>query len=189
MKGFHFGDVDDWDYKSDLEIDLNSLDLELIKQPILYSKYSNAWAVAIREQARAKEKLNMTRADLDAKARKSWDILGFEKRPSEPQIATWIPNQETYKDANFEYIEATYRVNILETAKWAFEQRKKSLEHLVSLYLANYFVEPKISKEARDGLNDFKNKKQSELLNEDEGLKNRLKKKDKPNKLIQIKRR
>ena len=73
-------------------IDLNSLDNELINQPILYAKYSNAWAMAIREQARAKEKLNMVKADLDSKARKSWEILGFDKRPSEPQIAVWIPN-------------------------------------------------------------------------------------------------
>lgn len=191
MEGFHFDDISDWDYKQDLEIDLNSLDLELINQPTLYAKYSNAWAIAIREQARAKEKLNMVKADMDTKARKSWEILGFEKRPSEPQIATWIPNQEMYKSANFEYIEATYRVNILETAKWAFEQRKKSLEHLVSLYLSNYFIEPKISKEARDGMNDRRHQKQTDILNEDEDLVSRLKKKQTTttNKLIKIARR
>jgi hypothetical protein len=133
----------------------------------------------------------MVRADLDAKARKSWDILGFDKRPSEPQIATWIPNQKDYKEANFEYIEATFRVNILETAKWAFEQRKKSLEHLVSLYLANYFAEPKITKEARDSATDYKSRRQVDVLNEDQELVDRLKKKQNQptNKLVKIKRR
>jgi len=188
MDDFSFEDMSEYDYKVDLEIDLNSLDQELINQPILYAKYSNAWAVAIREQARAKEKLNMARADLDSKARKSWDILGFDKRPSEPQIATWIHNQQTHRDANFNYIESTYSVNILETAKWAFEQRKKTLEHLVSLYLSNYFIEPKISKEARDNMGERKNRQQSDVLNEDQQLVDRLKKKTKPTNSL-IKRR
>ena len=80
-------------------------------------------------------------------------------------------------------------MNILETAKWAFEQRKKSLEHLVSLYLANYFAEPKITKEARDSASDYKTRRQADGLNEDTELVERLTKKKKTNNLIKIKRR
>ena len=65
--------------------------------------------------------------------------------------------QSTYRDANFLLIEATYAVNILDTARWAFQHRKDALDNLVKLFLSNYYSESKaVGREARDMLADMR---------------------------------
>lgn len=156
---------DELNYEEDLQIDKDSLEECLIEQPELYGKWSKVWAQAVKERDQSKEQLNVTKADLDKQIRKSWDILGFDKKPTDLAITTWICAQQEYRDANFRLIEATYSVNVLEGAKWAFQHRKDALDNLVKLFLSNYYSESKaVGQEARELLADMRQSKHLETL-------------------------
>lgn len=155
----------DLNYKQDLRIDKDALEECLVEQPELYGKWSTAWAEAVKERDQSKEQLNLVKADLDMKLRKSWDILGFDKKPTDMAITTWICAQKDYRDANFHLIQATYNVNVLEAAKWAFQHRKDALDNLTKLFLSNYYSDSKaVGVEARDMLADMRQKKHLEVL-------------------------
>lgn len=157
--------MQDLDYERDLHIDKDSLEECLVEQPNLYAKWSNAWAKAVRERDQAKEALNIVKADLDMKIRKSWDLYGFEKKPTDMAITTWIAAHEDYRAANFILIEATHAVNVLEAAKWAFQHRKDALDNLVKLFLSNYYAESRsVGSEAREMLADMRHDKHLEVL-------------------------
>ena len=152
-------------YEKDLHIDKDALEDCLIDQPSLYGKWSNAWARAVRERDQAKETLNIVKADLDMKIRKNWDILGFDKKPTDMAIITWICAQEDYRGANLVLIEAAYAVNVLETAKWAFQHRKDALDNLVKLFLSNYYSDSKsVGQEARTMLAEMRQDRHLETL-------------------------
>ena len=122
-------------------------------------------AQAVKERDEAKEQLNLKKADLDMKIRKSWDILGFDKKPTDMAITTWICAQKEYRDKNFLLIQATYHVNVLEAAKWAFQHRKDALDNLTKLFLSNYYVESKaVGQETREMLKDMRHKKHEDVL-------------------------
>lgn len=157
--------MDDLDYEKDLYIDKDSLEECLVEQPELYAKWSKAWADAVKERDHAKENLSIVKADLDMKIRKSWDILGFDKKPTDMAITTWICAQNEYRKANFLLIQSTHAVNVLEAAKWAFQHRKDSLDNLVRLFLSNYYSDSKaVGKEARDMLSDMRQKKHLDVV-------------------------
>jgi hypothetical protein len=152
-------------YEDDLRIDKDSLEECLVKQPELYAKWSTIWADATQERDQSKERLNIVRADLDMKIRKSWDILGFDKKPTDMAINTWICAHNDYRKANFELIQKTHAVNVLEAAKWAFQHRKDALDNLVKLYLNNYYSDSKaVGQEARDMLSTMRQDKHLDVL-------------------------
>ena len=155
----------DLNFEDDLRIDQDALEECLVAQPDLYAKWSTAHAQAIKERDMAKEALNVVKADLDMKIRKSWEILGFDKKPTDMAITTWICAQEEYKDANFHLIEATYSVNVLEGAKWAFQHRKDSLDNLTKLFLSNYYSDSKaVGPETRGMLEDMRKTKHMDVV-------------------------
>ena len=155
----------DLDYEKDLHIDKDSLEECLVEQPELYAKWSNIWAEATRERDQAKENLNIKKADLDMKVRKSWDILGFDKKPTDMAITTWICAHGEYREANSELIQATYAVNVLDAAKWSFQHRKDALDNLVKLYLNNYYADSKaVGSEARDMLSTMRQDKHLDVV-------------------------
>ena len=155
----------DLNYKEDLRIDRDALEECLVEQPEMYAKWSDAWAQAVKERDEAKEALNLVKADLDMRVRKGWDILGFEKKPTDMAITTWICAHTDYRNSNFHLIQATYNVNVLEAAKWAFQHRKDSLDNLTKLFLSNYYSDSKaVGQEARDMLADMRQKKHLEVL-------------------------
>ena len=155
----------DLDYEKDLYIDKDSLEDCLVKQPELYGKWSTIWATAIEERDRAKDNLNVEKARLDMKVRKSWDILGFDKKPTDMAITTWICANNDYRKANFNLIEKTHAVNVLESAKWAFQHRKDSLDNLVKLYLNNYYADSKaVGQEARNMLSTMRQDKHLDVV-------------------------
>ena len=157
----------DLNYEKDLHIDRDSLEECLVKQPELYAKWSTVWADATQERDRSKENLNIVRAELDMKVRKSWEILGFDKKPTDMAITTWICAHEKYRRANFELIRETHAVNVLESAKWAFQHRKDALDNLVKLFLSNYYADSKaVGQDAREMLRDMRQDKHLEVVEE-----------------------
>jgi len=157
------------EYKKDLHIDKYSLEEALLGQAELYAKWNAKWAEAIKEKRSEKEALEIVRSKLDQKARKSWEILGFPKQPTDQMVNNWIPNQIEYKEQMILYIEASYRANVLEGAKWGFDNRSRALTDLVKLYLSGYYADEKmVGKDARDLLDEIRKDKHLDTLNKDD---------------------
>lgn len=156
------------EYRRDLHIDKYSLEDALLEQAELYAKWNARWAEAVRQKSEAKEELEIVRSALDRKARKSWEILGFPKAPTDQMVNNWIPAQDEYKEKMILFIEATYRANVLDGAKWGFDNRSRALTDLVKLYLSGYYADEKmVGKDARDLLDEIRKEKHLDTLNKD----------------------
>lgn len=127
-------------YENDIKIDEFQLDREWIKQSTLFMKYAKEAADADSKRKRAKEKLEVTRAEVD---------LDYRKDPpeglkvTEKVIEGLVKTDERYEKAFEEYQTAEYEYSILSAAVRAIEQKKSALENLVKLQLGGYFSEPK----------------------------------------------
>ena len=132
----------EYDYQKEIEIDPDALDVEWLGQPSLFMKYSEACALARKKMDRAKEHLEVTRAELDKEIRS--DPEKFEvAKVTESAISSAITVHSTFRNASALFIEAKYEFDVLSRAVQAFEQRKTALENLVRLNGQGYFASPK----------------------------------------------
>lgn len=136
----------DYDYEQDLQTNFEDLDRHWLEQPQKYMKWGERWSNAIAKRDRAKENLDVTRAEIDKEIRKGWDKppWEFDSKPTETAISSAIITDDRYRHANSEYIDAGEEVNIMLVAKTAFEHRKKQLDNLTSLYLSGWFTRPRL---------------------------------------------
>jgi len=132
------------EYSQDLRTSLENLDQHWLEQPGHFMKWGERWANAVATKDRAKENLEVLKAEIDKEIRKDWDKFGFDSKPTEPAIKSAIILEPRYKQASDEHIDAMEQVNIMAVAKSAFEHRKKQLDNLTSLYLAGFFSKPKL---------------------------------------------
>jgi len=140
--------MDTNELNNDLKIDLNALHTEWIKQPSLYMKYSSLAAKAQGERDRAKERIDVIRAECDNDIREHLvsyncpeDKSGNYK-PTEAWISSTIQRQEKFQKVNEEFHSANYVLNLLQGAVRAFDHRKKALEMEVQLWQGNYYSSP-----------------------------------------------
>lgn len=133
-------------YEDDLRIDPNALDIEWLDQPKLYMQYAEEAADASREVDKTKERLEVTRAELDGEIRSKAEDKG-EKKPTEGAILMQIQTHPRYQQAISDFNEAKYNQNMMNAAVKAFEQRKVALENLVRLHGSSYFAGPSIPRE------------------------------------------
>ena len=156
-------------YKEDLQIDMNSLETEWEKQPVLYMEYAEQLAEANRERDYKKQVLEIVTAELDKKARTDYSIEQELGKLTEKAINSWIIIQDEYRQAQFELTESKHEAAILSAAVSAIEQKKSALENLVKLWAAGYYstprepnmdknVQEKRTKRQRGGLNKGKKK-------------------------------
>lgn len=138
------------DYENDLLLDQHSLDYEWLRQASLFQKYSMVYADAAAIKDEAKEELLRTDAEIDLEVRSDWYQFGFETKPTEPAIKAVILLDDRHKKAARSFNEASRQANILQGTKTALEHKKAALERLSALYLAGYWADPKVTKEAKD---------------------------------------
>lgn len=136
----------DSDYSKDINIDEGALNEEWERQASLYVHYSIKVASAERKRNKAKEKLDVTKAELDRDIRKNPADFGLEKITDTP-VANCILTQDEYKEAHEELIETSYELSVLQGVLRAFDHKKKALENLVSLHIAGYSAEPRKRRE------------------------------------------
>lgn len=137
--------MEEINYVQDLSIDPHNLDEELLNQPVLYMRYSELAAQAQKDRDRAKEKLDVVRAEQDKAIREKPELYGLAK-VTEAAVSSAILKTGPYQEANNNVIETSYQLNLYNAARSAFDHRKKALDLLVQLLMANYFVsrmEPK----------------------------------------------
>lgn len=125
-------------FDADLYIDIDQLDVEWLRQPRLYMKYSELAEQADAELRRAKEALAVCYAQLYAKVMKEYD-----KKPSDTLIDSQVIVQKEYRDAKEVVESATYHANVLAAAVKSMGQRKDALEGLVKLWQGQYFAGPR----------------------------------------------
>ena len=153
-------------FEDDASIDIDDLKGEIVRQPNLYYKWSKKYASAKAGSFKASEILKLVkseekafleevRAKLDSQVRSDWDVLGFDKKPTEAAISSWIVTQQAYIDQlkikNDTIMEAVEDVasaiedeETYDGAKLAMGNKKVSLQDLVSLRVTEFYSEPKV---------------------------------------------
>lgn len=137
------------DFKKDLEIAKHELDKEWINQPILFVEWAEQAVNASFVKDKAKERLDLTRAEVDFKIRSNPSKYGIEKI-TESVVTNTIITSKEYKAANDNYLNAIKEAKILDVAREAFDHKKKALERLTDLFLAGYWSNPNIKKEVKE---------------------------------------
>lgn len=131
------------DYKHDMHIDENALDLELIDQPELMVKYSTLLAEAKQERDLVKEELDLKRAELDLDIRDDPEKYSLGK-VTENAITNTIIQIEDYQEIQKKFHQANFEVNVLQGVVNAIDARKSALENLVKLHGQEYFAGPAV---------------------------------------------
>lgn len=157
-------------YQKDLEIDLNNLHGEWLKQPVLYSQYAEAAAEASRQKDDTRNKLEVIRAQLDLEIRSNPGKFELGK-VTEAAVANVVLLQREYQEALGKYYQAKYELEILNGVVKAFDQKKTALENEVRLWAGQYFAGPKeprdIGKGFKEGIREQTSAKHRERLNRD----------------------
>lgn len=133
-------------YEEDIRIDESALDVEWLDQPSLMMKYARNAAEARLELDRAKEALELTKAELDREVRSNPEAFGMEKL-TESAVQNTIILQEAYIGANDNFIQAKFKADIAQGAVRAFDARKDALENLGRLLGLQYFAGPKMPRD------------------------------------------
>ena len=133
-------------YEQDLTIDPDSLDTEWLDQPRLMLRYAKHASKMKMEVERAKEKLDIIRADLDKKIRVAPEEFGIVKL-TESVITSTIITQVQFRAGNEEFLEAAYEANMAQGALRALEGKKTALENLVKLHGQQYFAGPSVPRD------------------------------------------
>ena len=147
------------EYNEDLEIDFAQLDINWRDHSANYMKWAEKWVDAVACKDRVKEALDVLRAELDAHYRQA---LYTDKKPTEAAIAAAISKDDDYKLQQQTLLDANEAVNLLASAKTAFEHRKKALEGLTQLWLGGYFSNPNIPSEIKERVEASKPDRQKE---------------------------
>ena len=130
-------------YEQDMYIDESALDVELVEQPTLMSRYSRLLAEARRDRDLSKEALDLKKAEIDLDIRDNPEEYKLVK-VTENAITNCILMEEDYQTSQKEYHDANYEVNVLQGVVSALEHRKSALENMVKLYGQNYFAGPAV---------------------------------------------
>lgn len=137
-------------YKEDIQINIDQLDAEWIKQAALYQHYARQEAEALYSRDQLADGLALVQAQLDGDIRLNFGTHGFESKPTEAAILNSIKQNPLYTKANILLMKASCKAKIIGGAVRSFDHKKKALEKLTDLYLSGYWSAPKIKSEAQE---------------------------------------
>ena len=127
------------------EIDANRLDIEWIRHVKFYHLAATKLAEARADHEALKTQLEIVDAELDRDIRSSPEAFGLSKI-TEGVVSQTILLQQVHQKADNKTREARHKVNIHQVEVDTLEHRKRALEKLVELRLADYFSEPRTPK-------------------------------------------
>jgi hypothetical protein len=137
------------DYEKDIEIDESALDIEWLEQPRLMLKYAKNAAEMQLDLDKAKQDLDIAKAEADKAIRENPERFGLEK-VTEAAVSNAILISKDYKQAYQTYLDTKYEVDMARGAVNAFEQRKSALENLVRLHGQQYFAGPRVPHDLKE---------------------------------------
>lgn len=133
-----FDDID-----RELSISPNDLDLEWLRQPQVFMRYSMASSHFKKVAMQKAEKLKLISAELRADAAEDPEAcLGRGVKPTNDNIESYVTQHGQYRNALADRIQADYEADMASSAVFAFQQRKSALENLVKLQSMEYFSAP-----------------------------------------------
>lgn len=144
----------DMEHSEIFDLDPNLLDEEWVRQPVLYHHYAIELANARAELERLRAARDVTTAELDKNIRAVPEEFGLLKI-TEGGVQQTVILQPRYQEADQAVRDAKHAVDISQVAVDTLDHRKKALEKLVDLRLADYFSTPRasgVSKERMDGV-------------------------------------
>ena len=152
------------DFEKDLEIDIENLDVEAVRQPELYYQYSELAKEAREKFDLLKMKLGITESELAKRARIKPASFGIGK-VTEASIKEAVTTHAQYRTAYKRMIRAKNAAELMGHAQEAMNQRKRMIELLVQLHGREYFSGPSVPHTPQQIWKNYKEKK-GEKLNE-----------------------
>jgi hypothetical protein len=138
-------------YKKDLEIDPDAIDIEWLGQAELAMRYVKHYSECRKRLTLAEEKIKIIRAELIQKANSDPMRYCKKDKPNAADIEAYYRNHPSHKAAKDEWVEAQYEFTMAEGAKNEFSfTRKAALEALVTLHGQQYFAGPSIPRNLRN---------------------------------------
>jgi hypothetical protein len=140
------------DYRKDVRIDENSLDIEWLEQSELAIRYGEYWSQCKEEFTRAEEYVKVITAELSAMANENPDkYLGKGIKATGANVEAFYRKHPKHKEAKERWIKAMREMNDAEIVKNEISfTRKSALENLVKLHGQNYFAGPKVPRNLHD---------------------------------------
>lgn len=135
------------------EIDLERLDQEWVSQPKLYHKYALKSADADDKVTRAKANLDLVEAEVALLIRSKPEKFGL-KKGTDKEVNAAITVHKLYREAQDALHESMHTADIFRAKLRSLEHRKRALEKAVDLRLANYFSEPRASKQSKEAMDE-----------------------------------
>jgi hypothetical protein len=135
--------TDEVEKQFDLSINKHRLDDEWLAQP---QRMMDVIELAAHEQTRLdrqERELDVVQAEIDARVRANPSHFGLD-RVTEAGIKNAVQRSERYAKVYDRWVRLRERVNVLNGAVRAFDQRKKALECLVQLHGQGYFSDPRL---------------------------------------------
>ncbi len=124
------------------DLDKHKLDEEWLQQPKLRRQAGEREADLRAEYERAKRRRDVTEAELSLACRRDPEKFGLDKATDKSVEAAVVahPRMEVVER---EVITSKHDLDIQVALVHALDDRKKALEKLVDLFLANYWAEPR----------------------------------------------
>ena len=134
------------------DLDKHKLDVELERQPRLYYEHAAKLADARRDYEQAEAEKDLVEAEVDRAIRSDPAEFGFDgnSKPTETAIKNAVATSKRVKATIHAAIQAKHAVDILQAGVTALDHRKRALEKLVDLRLAEYFADPILPKGERE---------------------------------------
>ena len=149
------------DYMEDVKVDPEQLDVMWLNQASLYVHYATIAVNARDVRDRAKQKRDVTRAEVEKDCRAHPEKYGVEK-VTEAAIASAVNSDKDLATCIDEYQNACLEADLSQVAVSGMEQRKSALENLVRLHAASYFAGPQEPRDLPAAQREFIQKSHSE---------------------------
>ena len=137
------------DYEKDIAIDKSNLSDELVEQPQRYYDWAKEAVNAGIETARAKDYVDVVRAEVELRIRKHPNLFDLPDKPTEAMVKAAVTCDRKVKRAQRNYLRALKAERLLAKAERSFEHRKKSLEGLVTMDARLWFSQPRVGDHAQ----------------------------------------
>lgn len=138
-----------------LEIDEHNLEREWTRQPKLFFRWAREAADARLTVDEAKAALEIVRAEVDSEVRSDPEGHGIDGKVTEKMVEAVVVQATVCIAAVRKLAKAKHRYDVLCALVSALEQRKSALEYLVRLRLSDYYSEPRVPKESREGMEEM----------------------------------
>lgn len=154
----------DIDFEDDLHLDKYKLDDAVETQASTYARWAKEYMDSMYDRDKAKDKLELVKAQLSAACRQEWKSLQLGPRISNEAVENWVIDQDDYKDALKDFREKDRIMNILKVAEQSFSQRKYMIQAAVQLYASQYFAEP--NTKTQDAGKEIKRERRNQEVSE-----------------------